>query len=244
MPPVVLPASFGTPAEETLSALGRALDQHAREAHAAAQAAGAPSSLEARLRAAQKDVLWLERRAPTWPKSAALDELVAALSAHVELLGEVHHTASAEAEPLLDAVIRDLQVKARQCRKFGGPVPVSVNVVTRDSGQQEVTGYEVWYVRKAYEGKPSAFRRFERNSSPAHRVFQEAGYYVLWAEHPAARQEGRQEAREAARRGVRIDVELGAEQLEQIVDLSVPGVASVPSEPAPASTPREAHVTP
>jgi len=227
-PPVVAASSSSTHVQEALTLLGRALDQLAQRARAGAQSGEASSAaLEVKLRAAHKDVLWLERRAPAWPKSAARDEFLAAISAHVQLLGEVSHAPSAEAEPLLDAVVRDLQVKSRQCRRFGGPVPVSVNVVTRDAGDREVTGYEVWYVRKAYEHKPAAFRRFERNSSPAHRVFQEAGYYVLWAARPAVR--------EQARQGDRLDVEVGPDQLEQVVDLRVP---LVPVEPFPA--PREA----
>lgn len=230
---VVAPSPVSAHPQEGLSALRRALDHLVQQLREGEQTAGvSPSSLEVRLSAAQKDVVWLERRAPGWPASAALHEFVAAISAHVQLLDEVRDASSAEAEPLLDAVVRDLQVKARQCRRFGGPVPVSISVVTRDAKHQEITGYEVWYVRKAYERRPAAFRRFEQNSSPARRVFQEAGYYVLWAEPPAALGQ--------AGRGARLDVEVGAEQLDQVVDLSVP-VLSV--EPAPSPVPREARVT-
>ena len=85
---------------------------------------------------------------------------------------------------------------------------------------REVNGYEVWYVRKAYETKPAAYRRFEQNSSPAGHVFNEAGYYVLWTDHLSAR------ARKL--RAQPLDVEIGPDRREQFVDLVVPVDATAP----------------
>ena len=133
---------------------------------------------------------------------------------HRQLLGELRQLPSAEARPLLGAVLRDLEIKSAQCRRFGGPVPVNVSVITRDIAQREVTGYEVWFVRKALERKLRAARRFDRHSSPAGRIFNEAGYYVLWAVPPGQRPDASSIAR--------VDVEVGASQQDQVVDLTAP----------------------
>jgi len=163
---------------------------------------------------AQKDVTWLERNVAKWPPGPPLEAFVAAFAAHRQVLVDARRAAPAEAAPQIEAVVRDLAVKAQQCRTFGGPVPVSVRVVTRDAENREVSGYEVWYVRKAYERMPNAYRRFEQNSSPAGHVFNEAGYYVIWADHLSAR------ARR--QRGVPLDLEVGPDRREQVIDLVVP----------------------
>jgi hypothetical protein len=163
---------------------------------------------------AQKDVTWLERNVAKWPAGPSVDAFVAAFVAHRQVLADARRAAPAEAAPQIQAVVRDLAVKAQQCRTFGGPVPVNVRVVTRDADNREVSGYEVWYVRKAYERMPNAYRRFEQNSSPAGHVFNEAGYYVLWADHLSAR------ARRL--RGVPLDLEVGPDRREQVIDLIVP----------------------
>jgi hypothetical protein len=95
----------------------------------------------------------------------------------------------------------------------GGPSSVSVRVATRTRGNQEVGGYEVWYVRKAFENVATAFRRFDRNSSPTEQVFREAGFYVLWVEQQAP--DG------LKRRGPRLDLEIGVDLSKQI-DLVTP----------------------
>ena len=163
---------------------------------------------------AQRDVTWLERNVAKWPPGPSLDAFVAAFVAHRQVLSDARRAAPAEAAPQIDAVVRDLAVKAQQCRTFGGPVTVNVRVVTRDAENREVSGYEVWYVRKAYERMPNAYRRFEQNSSPAGHVFSEAGYYVIWADHLSAR------ARR--QRGVPLDLEVGPDRREQVIDLVVP----------------------
>ena len=163
---------------------------------------------------AKKDVGWLERNVAKWPPGPSVDAFVAAFGAHRQVLADARRAAPAEASPQIDAVARDLAVKAQQCRTFGGPVSVNVRVVTRDGDNREVSGYEVWYVRKAYERLPNAYRRFEQNSSPAGHVFSEAGYYVIWADHLSAR------ARR--QRGVPLDLEVGPDRREQVIDLVVP----------------------
>jgi hypothetical protein len=163
---------------------------------------------------ARKDVAWLERNVGKWPVGPPLDGFVAAFVAHRHVLAEAREAPAAEAALQIDAVARDLAVKAQQCRTFGGPVPVNVRVVTRDAENREVSGYEVWFVRKAYERMPAAYRRFEQNSSPAGHIFNEAGYYVIWADHLSAR------ARR--QRGVPLDLEVGPDRREQVVDLIVP----------------------
>jgi hypothetical protein len=206
------PLSFAR-AREELNALGQLLDQLASEAEQALPSQD-PTLTErvAALRQAQRDVAWLARQLPSWQESPAVDAFVAAISEHHQVLVEARAAPAAKAT--VDAVARDVSIKAQQCRAFGGPVPVEVRVVTRDGAQREVNGYEVWYVRKAYENRSGQSRRFERNSSPAERVFVEAGYYVLWAEHIATRAQGL--------RAVRLDVEVGPNQRSLVVDLTVP----------------------
>jgi hypothetical protein len=178
----------------------------------------ASSPLAASVARAQKDVAWLERNVAKWPPGPPVEAFVAAFVAHREVLAGARHAAPAEAAPQIEAVVRDLAVKAQQCRTFGGPVPVNVRVVTRDAANREVSGYEVWYVRKAYERMPNAYRRFEQNSSPAGHVFNEAGYYVIWADHLSVR------ARR--QRGVPLDLEVGPDRREQVIDLVVPDTAA------------------
>jgi len=219
--PASLPPLLAHAAEE-LALLAQSL---ARFAEARAQSGDMDPSLGARLSQAQGDVRWLERHVSSWQVSPAVNEFAAAITEQRRLLAGVPAAPIVETLPVIDAVLRDLQVKARQCRRFGGPVPVSVSVVTRDANNQEVTGYEVWFVRKAYEREAGAFRRFDRNSSPAGRVFQEAGYYVLWAERPSALGQ--------RQRGTPLDVEVGAEQRDQVVDLMAP--LATDERPAPIS---------
>jgi hypothetical protein len=168
----------------------------------------------------QEDVRWLGRRAPSWPESAALDALITTVTAQAARLEG--HRPSEVTPPLglLDSVGRDIAIKAQQCRLFGGPVPVSVNVISKDHVNQEVSGYEVWFVRKGFEDTPREFRRFERHSSPAARVFNDPGYYVLWLE--------RQEPGGARARGERVDVEIGPEQRVQEIDLLAPSAGAAP----------------
>lgn len=174
----------------------------------------ATSALAEAVARAKKDVTWLERNVAKWPPGPPVEAFVAAFVAHRQVLADARRAAPAEAAPQIEAVVRDLAVKAQQCRTFGGPVPVDVRVVTRDADNREVNGYEVWYVRKAYERMPRAYRRFEQNSSPASHVFNEAGYYVIWADHLSAR------ARR--QRGVPLDLEIGRDRREQVIDLVVP----------------------
>jgi len=212
-------------ASDELRGLARSLESFERDPSAAGVAAV--------LRQAKADLAWLERQAGGWKASPALEAFADGISDHRRLLAEAGERSADELAPLLDAVAHDIAVKARQCRTFGGPVPVSVRVVTRDGTNREVNGYEVWYVRKAYQGKPAAFRRFEQNSSPAAHVFNEAGYYVLWTDHLSAR------ARKL--RAEPLDVEVGPDRREQLLDLVVPGdaiapdaaVGGVPSTPPP-----------
>jgi hypothetical protein len=210
-PPPATGPTLQAQASDELRALARALESLARDP----ERVPSSSPVAAGLRQANADLLWLERRAGGWQASPALEAFVAGVSDHRRLLAEASQRTAAELAPLLDAVVHDIAVKTRQCRTFGGPVPVSVRVVTRDATNREVNGYEVWYVRKAYEGKPTAFRRFEQNSSPAAHVFNEAGYYVLWTDHLSAR------ARKV--RAEPLDVEVGPDRREQLLDLVVPG---------------------
>jgi hypothetical protein len=203
-------------AQQELTFVSEAIDELARTSHLALD-----PSLGAQLGNVRKELGWLMRKAPHWATSASLEELVSALGQHRELLAELRLLPSAEARPLLSALLRDLEIKALQCRRFGGPVPVNVSVVTRDTEHREVAGYEVWFVRKAYERRPRAFRRFDRNSSPAGRVFQEAGYYVLWAVPPG---------QSPNPSSSRLDVEVGANEQDQVFDLTTP-------VPAPAAGP-------
>ncbi|HWO13553.1 MAG TPA: hypothetical protein VNN80_28825 [Polyangiaceae bacterium] len=201
-------------AREEARALARALESFARDPARVPSA----SPLAAGLRQANTDLLWLEQRAGGWQASPSLEAFVAGIADHRRLLAEASALPADELASLLDAVVRDVSVKARQCRTFGGPVPVSIRVITRDATNREVNGYEVWFVRKAYESKPAAFRRFEQNSSPAGHVFNEAGYYVLWTDHLSARA--------LKLRAQPIDVEVGPDRRDQLVDLTVPGEAA------------------
>jgi hypothetical protein len=199
-------------AQQELTLVSEALDELARTSHLALEA-----SLGRQLGNARKELGWLTRKAPSWAPSTSLEELVSTLAQHRELLSELRQLPSEEARPLLSALLRDLEIKAQQCRRFGGPVPVNVSVVTRDAEHREVTGYEVWFVRKAYERRPRAFRRFDRNSSPAGRIFQEAGYYVLWAVPPG---------QSPNPFSIRLDVEVGANEQDQVFDLTAPAAAA------------------
>jgi hypothetical protein len=217
--PVAAPTAAAAAAQERaqqeLAALSDAFEALAREPSLLAHEA----AIEPHWAAVQRDLHWLERRAASWQAAPSLEPFVAALAEHRQLLHEVRLATSAEALPVVEALIRDVHVKAEQCRRFGGPVPVGVSVITRDTAHREVTGYEVWFVRKAYERKPSTFRRFERNSSPAARTFEEAGYYVLWAALPG---------RAPSPSSVRLDVEVGATEREQVFDLTAPAHESGP----------------
>lgn len=196
----------------------------------------AAAALAPQLEGAQRDLRWLEGQAPRWAESPALAELVGALAAHRQLLGELRPLETEQAQASVQALIRDVHVKAEQCRHFGGPVPVNVSVVTRDANNREVTGYEVWFVRKAYERRSTEFRRFERNSSPAERRFQEAGYYVLWAAPPGQGSTGAGRAGSTPD-GARLDVEVGADQRDQVFDL----IAPAPEPRSDAHAEREAE---
>lgn len=209
-----------TRVQRELALASEALDELSRESHLALV-----PELGTQLAHVRKELGWLARKAPSWQPSTSVEELADALAQHRQLLGELRRLPSAEARPLLGAVLRDLEIKSQQCRRFGGPVPVNVSVITRDVEQREVAGYEVWFVRKAYERRPREARRFERHSSPAGRVFSEAGYYVLWAVPPG-------QSPSAA--SARLDVEVGASQQEQVVDLTAPAIVT-PVIPATAS---------
>ena len=222
VPPI---AAQRSPAGDELHALVGALDALLNDG----ERAPSTGPLAAGLRQARIDVIWLERRAASWPSTPAVEAFVAAMSGHRQLLAQAGRAPAAEAAPLIDVVVRDLAIKARQCRTFGGPIPVDVHVVTRDTANREVSGYEVWYVRKAYERDPAAFRRFEQNSSPAAHLFNEAGYYVLWVDQASAS--------DRRRRGVPFDLEVGPDRLRQVVDLVVPAADDDAAGAASASAP-------
>lgn len=210
---------------EELALASEAFDELTRASHLALD-----PGLGAQLAHVRKELGWLARKAPSWQPSSSVAELAGALAQHRQLLAELRQLPSAEARQLLGAVLRDLEIKALQCRRFGGPVPVNVSVVTRDLEQREVTGYEVWFVRKAYERKRGSARRFDRHSSPAGRVFNEAGYYVLWAVPPG---------QSPGASSTPLDVEVGASQQDQVVDLTAPAV-----EPGPGPAGLQTGVAP
>lgn len=212
------PSTAATPAASAQSAAARdalrALLPELEALSADPERVPASTPLAESVARAQKDVSWLERNVAKWPPGPPVEAFAAAFVEHRQVLVDARQAPPAEAAPQIEAVVRDLAVKAQQCRTFGGPVTVNVRVVTRDADNHEVSGYEVWYVRKAYERMPNAFRRFEQNSSPAGHVFNEAGYYVIWADHLSAR------ARR--QRGVPLDLEVGPDRREQVIDLVVP----------------------
>jgi hypothetical protein len=207
--------------QEELRLAREAFDELTRDSHLALD-----PELGARLAHVRQELLWLARKAPSWQPGPSVEELAVALAQHRLLLAELRRLPSAEARPMLGAVLRDLEIKSRQCRRFGGPVPVNVTVITRDAEHREVTGYEVWFVRKAYERRPREARRFERHSSPAVRAFTEAGYYVLWAAPPGL-----------SAASMRLDVEVGASEQDQVVDLTAPAAeAAASAAMAPTGT--------
>jgi hypothetical protein len=201
---------------DALDALDLALER-AKQGHLQAQLIEDPQTRSwlAQVEQAQQDVRWLRRQAPRWPSSQAFEALTTSVLAQATLLDErLLLRAAPPPLGLLDSVSRDIAIKAQQCRLFGGPMPVSVNVITKDHGNQEVSGYEVWFVRKGFEDAPREFRRFDRHSSPAARIFNDPGYYVLWLERQAASGE--------RLKGERVDVEIGPEQRSQEIDLLAP----------------------
>jgi hypothetical protein len=206
-------------ARDELDGLGRTLDDLARTTANGATCPPLPAGFGERLARAQKDVRWLQRQVPNWEATQAVEQLTTSIYKHRQLLAEFGPAPNAESLVIVDAVLRDVAVKARQCRQFGGPRPFNVSVVTRNFESQEVAGYEVWYVCRAYLHRPSEYRRFARQSSPAERQFDAAGYYVLWAERPVP---GGQPAR-----GTWVDVEIG-EQEQQVIDIVAPLVQTTP----------------
>jgi hypothetical protein len=159
------------------------------------------------------DVKWLIGAAPRWPMNENTAGFSRSITYTTALLRSLLEGVRRDVQPVLDIARRDIHLNFLQCRMRGGPSPVSVRVATRTRGNQEVSGYEVWYVRKAFENVGAAFRRFERNSSPTERIFREAGYYVLWVEQQAP--DG------LKRRGPRLDLEIGVDASKQI-DLHAP----------------------
>ncbi len=159
------------------------------------------------------DIGWLEGQAPSWPASENTEGFIRSISYTTASLQALLDGVRKDVIPVVETARRDIEINARQCRTMGGPSSVQVSVVTRDKSRNEVGGYEVWYARKAFENVESSFRRFERNSSPADRVFREAGFYILWVEETLASG--------AKRRGTRLDIEIGPDRSTR-VDLNTP----------------------
>lgn len=165
--------------------------------------------------AAVFDARFLQRQVDAWGDERALADFSAAIESQAAVLAALD--ATADPVPLVDAIARDVAIKAAQARRLGRPQPVSVHVSTRHDDRREADGYEVWFVRKAFEHTPSAYRRFDRTSSPMTHRFGDAGYYVLWAE--------RRTDSGARLAGERANVEVGLEQTEQNVELIAPTLA-------------------
>lgn len=165
------------------------------------------------IRSMSTDVTWLERNAPAWRPSESTAGFSRSIAYTTALLQSLLDRVRTDVKPVLDIARRDLRIHFLQCRAMGGPTTVQVRVRTRDGSSKEVGGYEVWYVRKAFENVPAAFRRFEQNSSPTERSFREAGFYVLWVEHTVPSG--------LKRRGTRLDFEIGLDQTTRI-DLATP----------------------
>lgn len=165
------------------------------------------------LQAIDVDVTWLRKAAPRWPINENAVGFSRSITFTTALLRSLIDGIRKDVHPVLEIARRDININTVQCRNHGGPTSVDVRVATRTKGNQEVGGYEVWYVRKAFENVATASRRFDRNSSPTDQIFREAGFYVFWVEQHAP--DG------LKRRGTRLDVEVGVDVRKQI-DLPTP----------------------
>jgi hypothetical protein len=157
---------------------------------------------------ALENIDWFLSKSPDWPAETNFQSFASDITLDAALLARRDQTPPRPIGDRLAIVNKDLTLKRNQCRQLGGPKPVTIMVTTRNSVNDEVKGYEVWYVKKGYEDKATEFKRFEANSSPTPHKFDQAGYYVLWTAGPN-------------RQGRRIDMEIGPDTQARI-DLPIP----------------------
>jgi hypothetical protein len=151
---------------------------------------------------------WFLSKSADWPAETNFQSFASDITLDAALLARRDQTPPRPIAERLDIVNKDLTLKRNQCKQLGGPKPVTITVMTRNSANDEVKGYEVWYVKKGYEDRSAEFKRFEANSSPTPHKFDQAGYYVLWTAGPN-------------RQGRRIDMEIGPDTQTRI-DLPIP----------------------
>lgn len=110
------------------------------------------------------------------------------------------------------AIAKDIEVKKVYAQKNPEAAfePARVTVQTKN-GEKEESGFQVWYVPKAWDTMTDRHKRFDKNSSPTdHKLA--PGAYTMWTQVPALCNAGNKQPISVGEYG----------QPEQTVDLPVP----------------------
>ena len=83
----------------------------------------------------------------------------------------------------LEDVASDLEIKVNTIKRGrGGAVKLIEVIVHAKKGEQEVGGFEVWYVPRGWDNNPGQYSRFDRVSNPANPPAMNLapGNYLMW----------------------------------------------------------------
>ena len=110
------------------------------------------------------------------------DRYLTDLKNHQRRLGRLKKEKDAEKKlEVLGDVALDLEIKADNCRNSSDGLGKEIKVkVHTKAGDQEVGGYEVYFVHKGMFDVKSAHDRFPRQSSPTDEKILSPGGYAMW----------------------------------------------------------------
>lgn len=149
---------------------------------------GQKAAINELLSSIEQNIAFLRETARRQRSIPVPDEYIRALSHDAELLSALADqivNQSFDVKMLNSALLElasDLTIKANYAKSSRSAALrlVRLYVYTR-KGDSELTGYEVWYVPKAWEGVNSAHRRFDKLSSPTW-MDVAPGNYIIWAQ--------------------------------------------------------------
>jgi hypothetical protein len=123
----------------------------------------------------------LDKWQPTMGSGVTTRPYLLSLTYDVYLLKTAKALPRRQACSKIRDVAEDLKIKVNHCRGSNNLNPkITVTVVTKNNQDNEVQGYQIWYVQKGMEDVPSCFDSFHKFSSPTDEKELVPGRYVMW----------------------------------------------------------------
>jgi hypothetical protein len=126
--------------------------------------------------------IWLRSNRESYLRPREFDRYYKSLEQMNDLLTRaLESREQAERRRQVEAVALDLELKAESCREssdgLGKEVWVKVRTV---AGEQEVAGYQIWFVPRGMFPVESAHDHFFKLSSPTDELILPPGAYLMW----------------------------------------------------------------